>query len=444
MILWYAFRVTGPPRHPPDSPNPCNTDVLVIGAGMAGVTAARELTRQGVVTVVEGGDRIGGRLRTIRDFGGQPVEAGAEFIHGNGAATWSEVRTADLSTRPCPLVRDTMLSLGGRAHWLPVALLHPGSWHAATILRSIARFAPPDMSAREFLERRGDRGRSRLLAEMTLTAHLPGSIEEIGMLGLVSDGVHRLETGLNHRVSEGYDRLPVFVGADLDIRFGFVVDTVRWEPDGVGLRSVNGEELWARTAICTLPVGVLASGSVRFEPGLPDGKEAALRDLKSGPVLKILLCFKERFWPRRLAILACGAGPMTLYWPVAYRTGTDNPTIIAYATGPRATALAAVGEDAAAATAVADLGRLFPKVDVRRLLVAHQRVDWGADPLACGGYSFVRVGGVGARERLAAADTGALIWAGAATESSHIAETVEAAYLSGLRAASEVRALLGV
>ena len=141
-------------------------------------------------------------------------------------------------------------------------------------------------------------------------------------------------------------------------------------------------------------------------------------------------------------VLVIGAGPVTLYWPVAYPAETDNPTLIAYATGPRAAALAEIGEDEAAAKAVADLGRLFPKVDVGRLLVTHRRVDWGADPLACGGYSFVRVGGAGARERLAAADTGALLWAGAATESSPIAETVEAAYLSGLRAAAEVRRFL--
>jgi monoamine oxidase len=410
---------------------------------MAGVTAARELAQAGLdVTVVEGGDRVGGRLRTIRDFGPHPVEAGAEFIHGDGAATWPDVRAAGLRTRPCPLIRDTMLSLGGPAQWLPITLLHPGSWHAATILRSIARIAPPDVSAREFLERRRDQGRARLLSEMTLTAHLPGSIDEIGMLGLVSDGVHRLETGLNHRVAEGYDRLSGFVARDLDIRFGFVVETVRREPDGVGLRSIDGEELWARAAICTLPVGVLAAGSVRFDPELPTAKVSALRDLQAGPVLKILLRFSERFWPRRLAILACGAGPMTLYWPVAYRTDIDNPTLIAYATGPRAAALADVGEDGAAAIAAADLGRLFPKVDVGRFMVSYRQIDWAADPLARGGYSFVRVGGAGARGLLAAADTGALLWAGAATESSPIAETVEAAYLSGLRAAGEARRLL--
>lgn len=245
-----------------------------------------------------------------------------------------------------------------------MALLHPGSRHAATILRSIVGFGPPDMSAREFLERRGDRGRARLLSEMTLAAHLPGSVDEIGMFGVVTDGVHRLETGLNRRAAEGYDRLAAFVGRGLDIRFGFVVETVRWRADEVSLWSIDGRELRARTAICTLPAGVLSADSVRFEPELPDGKISALRDLQMGRVLKILLRFRERFWPRRLAILACG------------------------------------------------------------------------------GYSFVRVGRAGARERLAAADTGALLWAGAATESSPIAETVEAAYLSGLRAASEARSLL--
>ena len=422
-----------------------SADALVIGAGMAGVTAARELARAGLsVIVVEAGDRIGGRLRTIRDFSEQPIEAGAEFIHGNDAATWSDIRAAGLSTRSCHLVRDTMLSFEGPARWLPRALLHPGAWSAAGILRSIARVRSPDCSAREFLDRRRYSGRARLLARLTLTAHLPGSTDEIGMLGLKSDGVHKLETGLNHRVVEGYDRLCRFVGDDLDIRFGFAVETIHWRPDGVVVQSSEGLEVGARTAVCSLPVGVLDSGSIRFEPELPQGKRSALRQLQTGPVLKILLRFRDRFWPRRLAILACASGPLTLYWPIAGGSAGDPPVLIAYATGPRAAALASISEAEATSIAVRDLGRLFPKVDLGGQLIDSRRIDWAADPLARGGYSFVRVGGVGAREMLAAADTGALLWAGAGTESAPIAETVEAAYLSGLRASAEARVLLGV
>jgi monoamine oxidase len=92
--------------------------------------------------------------------------------------------------------------------------------------------------------------------------------------------------------------------------------------------------------------------------------------------------------------------------------------------------------------AVTDLGRLFPKADPHRQLLDYRVIDWGRDPFSCGGYTFLRPGGTGARRRLAAADTGALFWAGSATESTPIAATVEAAYLSGLRAAAEIRALL--
>jgi len=428
---------------PTPLPATTRSDVLVIGAGMAGVTAARELARAGLkVTVVEAGDRVGGRIRSIRDFCTDPVEGGAEFIHGVDAATWSEVHASDLTTRPCPLIRHTMLDIGHGPRRLPWLMLHPGTWPAATILRSIARFQPPDISAREFIDRRGYRGRARILAEMTLTAHLPGRAEDIGMLGLQEDGLLRLETGLNHRVAEGYDRLSSLIGQDLDIRLSFAVEAVHWGARAVTVRSTDGRELTAGTAVCTLPLGVLASGAVRFEPGLPEDKRSALDDLEMGPVAKILLRFRERFWPRRLANLGCGAGPVILYWPVSYGSRSDSPVLTAYATGPRAARLARVSEDEAAAIAVADLDRLFPKTDVDGALVAHRRVEWVDDPLSCGGYSFVRPGGAGARRRLAAADTGALLWAGSATVSSPIAETVEAAYLSGLRAAAEAMALM--
>ena len=116
--------------------------------------------------------------------------------------------------------------------------------------------------------------------------------------------------------------------------------------------------------------------------------------------------------------------------------------LIAYATGPRAAGLSAMSPEQALETVVRDLARLFPKAAPQALLQAHRCIDWNADPLACGGYSFVLPGGTGARRRLAVPDTGALFWAGSATESSPIAETVETAFLSGLRAASELQHFL--
>ena len=418
-------------------------DAIVIGAGMAGVTAARALARQGYsVLVVEARNRTGGRVYSVRDFCAAPMEGGAEFVHTNDAEIWPEVRAAGLAVRPCPLARNSMFNIGGRTRWLPWILLHPGVWPSFPILRQIRRVGPDDMSAREFIERHRYRGRARVMAEMTLTAHLPGGIDDVGVKGLVEDRVLHLETGTYNRVADGYDRLTDYIGRDLDIRLGFVVDTVRWAQDGVSVAASDGRELSARAAVSTLPLGVLKSGAVRFVPELPESKRSAFTRLEMGPVLKVLLHFREPFWPRWLTNLGCGVGPVTLYWPVFYGT-TDQPAaLIAYCTGPRAARLSTLSEEQALDIVVDDLRRLFPKADPRKALLAARRIDWTTDPFSCGGYTFLRPGGTGARLQLTAADTGALFWAGAATATSTISDTVQAAYLSGVRAAAEAHAYL--
>lgn len=409
---------------------------------MAGVTAARELADTGLsVVVVEGRHRVGGRVHSIRDFCERPVEAGAEFIHGSRAATWPEVRQAGLAVRACHQ-RQMMFNAGGATRWLPWVMLHPSVWPAFTIFRALGRAEPPDVSAREFLERRGYRGRARLLAEMVLAGHLPGGVDEIGVLGLLDDGVHTLERGTNYRIDDGYDRLPRHLAAGLDVQFGFDVATVRWTADGVLLRARDGRELAARTAISTLPVGVLRSGRVRFAPVLPEAKRAALDRVEMGPVVKLLLQFRDRFWPRWANSIACATGPVTLYWPVFHGEREAPPVLVAYATGDRARLLGRVGEAEAVEIALSDLRRLFPRSDPKRGLTRSLRIDWSADPFAAGGYTFLRPDAQGARARLAAPDTGALFWAGSATQRVPIADTVEAAYASGVRAAGEVRAHL--
>jgi monoamine oxidase len=418
-----------------------HADVLVLGAGMAGVTAARALAGGGArVIVLEAGERVGGRVHTVRDFAEVPIEAGAEFIHGARAATWTDVRALGVRVQPVPY-RYSWCHLGVRTRWLPVQLMHPSVWRCFDILWALRHWRGGDMNAASFIEARGYRGPAGELAQLTLTAHLPGSVEEVGIRGLVADGVLHLEEGLNHRVLDGYDLLPQHIASGLDVRFGRRATTITWSTDGVEVTTAGGDTFSGRTAVTSLPHGVLASGAVRFDPALPEPKLAAIARISTGAVAKVLLRFDERFWPRHMAQLVCSTGPVTLYWATSF--GTDGPPVLtAYATGPRARALSEAGPDKAPEIVLDDLGRLYPRVRPHRRVREVRFVDWLTDLNACGGYTFLPPGSVGARNALAAADTGALLWAGSATSWSPVADTVEAAYLSGLRAARQASTIL--
>ena len=418
-------------------------DVIVIGAGMAGITAARELSRVPLsVTVLEARDRIGGRIMTVEDFCDGPVEGGAEFVHGRNAATLPVVHAAGLHLRGSPQMRRTMFNLGGATRWLPIACLHPQTWACAGMRGKIARSEPPDLSARQFIDKHGYKGRARQLTEMTFLQHLPGSADDVGVLGLVDDGVLDLQTRYNQRIVEGYSSLPRSLADGLDIRLLTVVESIVWDADKVRVRLHGGEEILARAAISTLPVGVLKSNTVRFEPALPESKQAALAYIETGPITKILMHFEECFWPRWMEMAACATGPVNLYWSV-FRNIKGRPAVLTgYCIGPRATAWSKESDDNAINIVMDDLQRMFPKAAPHRALINHRFINWAKDPFAGGGYSYLRPGGRGARERLRATDTGALFWAGSGTESQPVSELVETAYLSGLRAAAEVSAAL--
>ena len=377
---------------------------------------------------------------TIRDFVDAPVEAGAEFIHGSGAATWGDVREAGLRTIPVPY-HWSWFNLAGRTHWLPVHLSHPGVWRAFDVLWALGRVRTDDRSAAEFIADRGYRGRAREMVTLTLTAHLPGGIDEVGVAGLRADGVLRLEGGVNHRILDGYDALTAHIATGLDVRQHTRVETVAWASDSVEITTARGDTYRAKAAVTTLPHGVLRAGSVRFNPALPATKQEAIDRIATGPVEKVLLAFEEAFWPKRMSELVCSDGPVTLYWPTSYATD-GPPVLIAYATGPRAAALSAAGQDGAIEIVLSDLERLYPGVRPRRVFSDARVIDWTTDGNALGGYTFLPPSAVGAHADLAAASTGALFWAGSETGWQPVADTVEAAYLSGLRAAREASAWL--
>src|ERR1700682_6088974 len=135
-------------------------DVVVIGAGMAGVTAARDCARAGLdVVIVEAQDRVGGRGQTARDFCDHPVEQGAEFVHTAEADTWPEIEAAGFETLRCEPASGFVLSVGGVQS--PELFADPSFARLGDLLQDIVAYDGPDRTVAELLAERSLKGPAR-------------------------------------------------------------------------------------------------------------------------------------------------------------------------------------------------------------------------------------------------------------------------------------------
>jgi monoamine oxidase len=197
-------------------------------------------------------------------------------------------------------------------------------------------------------------------------------------------------------------------------------------------------EPWTATApraVITLPLGVLQSGAVRFIPEL----DKPLDKLASGPVIRVAMAFKDAFWEgdhRGVAFFHNPKASFPTFWtPLPVHA----PLLTAWAGGPKAENLTGKGEKELLQAASASVRSVLGK---RKDPVSYFVHDWLADPYARGGYSYVKVGGAGARESLRKSLEDTLYFAGEATDVEQ-AGTVAGALASGIRAAREIQATFG-
>lgn len=417
---------------------------LVIGAGMAGLAAAKTLQRAGEeVLVLEAKDRIGGRTHTSRDFADHPVEFGAEFIHGDRVATWELIDGLGLKT------------LHWRKEGDSVVRLEDGSW----LSMSEARATRPEFDVtrswklpnvdplpgedwRSYLRRIGfDRHQLRYVQRSYANAcgESMRFLSAKAMLASIRDGGKEGGMG-DYRLLAGYDSLVAHLAEGLDIRLNDPVTDLSWHSQrGVRAQTLDGERFEADTAVVAVPLGILQSGVIRFRPELPGHKRAALLGLRMGPVVKLVYRFREPITePHIMAIYSRLNPPM--WWSPSFGQPTEQHVWTAFVSGDGAMALLAQGEEGALEQGLASLRQELGRPDLQA--EAMRLVNWLDEPYTRGGYSFVLPGHDGARAELAA-PTPPLFWAGEATEPEHRAATVHGAYLSGRRAAAEALAHLG-
>ena len=417
--------------------------VLVIGAGIAGLSAAYHLKRAGIdAAVLEGRDRIGGRVWTSRDFADIPVEFGAELIHGTAAEvnTWQWVKQLGLRTWHWNKLDDSMIRLeDGR--WMTMADARAAS-PALDATRSWDLGDAPeprdDESLELYLRRIGFTdeqmryvGRSFANAEGESMRWLNAKAHAQLMH---DDGdSNQDEDYSDHRILDGYDSYYSALADGLDIRLNTVVKAIQWHGE-VTATTAAGEVFTADRAIVTLPLGVLQAGAVQFDPSLPRTKRDAISGLRMGPVMKLIYRFAEPILdPAIGAIYARGNPPM--WWSPSLGREAGAVVWTGFVTGDYARELHALGEAAALEAALATLRAEVNQPDLGA--IDARWVNWIDDPFSFGGYSACPPGHYDAREKLAR-PTPPLFWAGEASAPHHLTAMVHGAYFTGQRAANEV------
>ncbi len=422
-------------------------DAIIIGAGAAGIAAARRLQDSGrQVCVLEASSRIGGRAQTDLQWADFPLELGAEFIHGEKAVTRMLIMQAGLHL--LPVNRSGKMLWGDPAR--PITKID--RIERKLILGLLADYAslktahlPTDISLKAYLMSRGWDQSAIQTADVLLAQTCCAPIASLSCEDLRREMLADHAGGLVHgeaRILEGYSALFKWLSTGLDIRLNSPVSSVHRHSDGV-MVTVGQEALVARTCIVTVSTAVLSAGKIAFAPALSDAKLAALAALRMEPATKLIYKFKELFWNPAVTYMA-HRGHTPRWWTPAYGRQGADAVIACYITADSARKLDSMEESAALDSGLTSLSALIavPRARLAAGLSAARRVSWADQPWIGGGYTYVPAGSAFARPALAAPEDGGLFFAGEATAYDTNPQTVHGAVETGWRAAKEAAAYI--
>ena len=406
-------------------------DVLVIGAGAAGLAAGRRLMEAGAsVLVLEARDRIGGRAHTVPTRLGPGVDLGCEWLHSADRNPWTGIgeKLGFAIDRNLPDWGSRIARSRG-----PAAQQEWARIYAEFDRRFDEAAAHAEDMAASALLQPGSRWNALINAISTWANGV-----ELDRLS-VKDHARYADSGINWRLLDGYGSLISAYGAAVPVRLATAVSRIDHGGTRITVATARGD-LDARAAIVTLPTNVLAAEAIRFTPALPD-KIAAAHGLPLGVANKVFLALSGT--PDEFPIDHHVLGSPDRVATGSYQLRPHGwPMISGYFGGRLAVALERDGAPGMTAFAVDELAGIFGH-DIRRRLAPLAASAWSSDPLARGSYSYALPGHAGDRAILARPVDNRLFFAGEACSPDNFS-TAHGGYLTGRAAADQALAALGI
>lgn len=418
--------------------------MVVVGAGLAGLAAARDLQSHGYdVVILEARDRIGGRVWTSGKWANVSLDLGASWIHGvrgNPLTALADEIQADRIVTDYD--RAMIYTTSGRpASDTELERLEELQSQVEKALRR-AQEADEDMSVQQavapVLRQEEGAAEIRRLVNYILSSEIEyefaGSVTELSAYWFDSSKEYR---GNDALLAPGMGAIATFLARGLSIELGQVVQAIHGDKSPIRVIT-NRSEFTADYVVVTLPLGVLQAKRVDFTPALPLQKQRAIDKLGMGVLNKCYLRFQKAFWPSdvdRISYVPAKHGEWNQW--ASFQRVANAPVLMGFSAAERGRQIEAWSDEQIVSSAMETLQSIF---DNRASEPIDYRITrWGSDPFALGSYSYNPVGSnPRMRSDLAAPLAQAIFFAGEATDRDYFS-TAHGAYLSGLRAAREIR-----
>jgi monoamine oxidase len=427
-------------------------DVIILGAGMAGLVAARTLAERGLrVCVLEAKQRVGGRVMSQKVDGGGTVELGAEFVHGRAPELWALIGEVGAKTveRDGSMLREQQG--GGLVEDDPQdeSMFEP--------LEQLEDFTGDDKTFADWLAASDvdEKVRPALMAYVEGFNAADARRISVHSLGAQQKAEDETSGDRSWHVVGGYAQLADYLAVRVkelrgEVRLGYEVLSLRWSAGKVFVDTTQ-EECTAPQCIVTLPLGVLQRvnrlAGIRMDP--EPRAIAQARRLEMGHASRFTMVFRDRWWepsamlePETLRAMSFffTSSRLPPVWWTSHPEAEALPALTGWAGGPRSSAFEGKTAEQLGDEACATLAKIFAVHEeiVRAALVATYTHDWATDPFAQGAYSYVPVGAMDASAAMTQPEAETIFFAGEHTDVTGNWGTVHAAIRSGLRAAAQI------